>query len=84
MILESGHVPCSVVAQLHAADMAAGNYFNHYSQNGSSPYDRVSAAFPAVQDMAEVEAAGWTSVRAVLVQLMWWELFAAPHFRRLS
>lgn len=64
-------VPRSVVAQLHASDMAAGNYFNHYSQNGSSPYDRVSVAFPAVRDMAEVEAAGWTSVRAVLLQLMW-------------
>ena len=61
----------SELAQLHATDMAAGNYFNHYSQNGSSPYSRVSAVIPAVRDMAEVEAAGWTSVLSVLVQLMW-------------
>ena len=62
---------CSAMAELHVSDMAATNFFNHYSQNGSSPYDRVSAAFPAVTDMAEVMAAGWTSVRSVLVQLMW-------------
>jgi uncharacterized protein YkwD len=51
--------------------MGAGNYFDHYSQNGSSPLDRVSAALPGVQDMAELDAAGWTSVRGVLVQLLW-------------
>ena len=60
-----------MVAEAHAADMAATNFFNHYSQNGSSPYDRIVAVFPAVTDISELIAAGYLSVRDVLVQLMW-------------
>jgi hypothetical protein len=59
------------VAEAHAADMAATNFFNHYSQNGSSPYDRIKAAFPSITVVSELIAAGWTDVRSVMLQFMW-------------
>ena len=51
--------------------MATTDFFNHYSQNGSSPYDRIKAVFPSVSIAGELIAAGWTSMRQLLAQLMW-------------
>ncbi len=61
----------STVAENHANDMALTNFFNHYSQNGSSPYDRMKVAFPQLSVVSELIAAGWTDVQSVMVQLMW-------------
>ena len=60
------------VAQAHSDDEAAQNYFSHFSSNGSSPYDRVKSAVPDADFVSELTAAGWPSVRSVLVQLVWW------------
>ena len=46
-------------------------HFNHYSQNGSSPFERISAEFPSVRTAGELIAAGFTSVRGVLAEYMW-------------
>jgi uncharacterized YkwD family protein len=46
------------VAQAHSADMAANNYFSHDSQNGASPFDRMSAAGYRFSAAAENIAAG--------------------------
>lgn len=62
---------CSGVAQAHSDDMAATSFFNHYSQNGSSPYDRIKNTFPSAAVVSELIAAGWTDVRSVVVQFMW-------------
>ena len=62
----------SSVAQAHSDDEAAQNYFSHFSSNGSSPYDRVHSMVPNADFVSELTAAGWPSVRSVLVQLVWW------------
>jgi len=46
------------VAQAHSADMAANNYFSHDSQNGASPFDRMTAAGYRFSAAAENIAAG--------------------------
>jgi uncharacterized protein YkwD len=46
------------VAQAHSADMAANNYFSHDSQDGRSPFDRMSAAGYRFGAAAENIAAG--------------------------
>jgi uncharacterized YkwD family protein len=46
------------VAQAHSADMAANNYFSHDSQNGQSPFDRMTAAGYHFSAAAENIAAG--------------------------
>ena len=56
--------------------MATTSFFNHYSQNGSSPYDRIEAVFPAVSIAGELIAAGWTSMRQLLAQFMWCDLIS--------
>lgn len=65
------NLACRLVAEAHVVDMAATNFFNHYSQNGSSPFDRISAEFPSVRTAGELIAAGFTSVRGVLAEFMW-------------
>ena len=60
-----------LVAEAHAVDMAATNFFNHYSQNGSSPFARINAVFPSVSIAGELIAAGWTDVRGLLAHFMW-------------
>ncbi|BDA51147.1 hypothetical protein COCOBI_18-0220 [Coccomyxa sp. Obi] len=60
----------STVAENHANDMATTNIFNHYSQNGSSPYDRMKVPFPQLTVVSELIAAGWTDVQSVMVQFM--------------
>ena len=62
----------SSVAQAHSDDEAAQNYFSHFSSNGSSPYDRVHSMVSNADFVSELTAAGWPSVRSVLVQLVWW------------
>jgi uncharacterized protein YkwD len=60
-----------LVAEAHAVDMATTNFFNHYSQNGSSPFNRINAVFPTVSIAGELIAAGYTSVRGLMAQFMW-------------
>ena len=60
-----------LVAEQHVVDMATTNFFNHYSQNGSSPYDRITAEFPSVRIAGELIAAGFISVRGLLAQFTW-------------
>ena len=51
--------------------MATTNFFNHYSQNGSSPFTRINAVFPSVSIAGELIAAGYTSVRGLMAHFMW-------------
>lgn len=44
----------------HSIDMAANNYFDHYSLNGDSPWDRISAAGFTGQPTGENIAAGYS------------------------
>ena len=67
----------SGVAQAHSDDEAVQNYFSHFSSNGSSPFDRVHLVIPEAEFVSELTAAGWPSVRSVLVQLVWW--VPSPH-----
>ena len=66
-----GSADLSSVAQAHSDEEAAQNYFSHFSSNGSSPYDRVRSVTPGADFVSELSAAGWPSVRSVLVQLLW-------------
>lgn len=59
------------VAAAHSADESLNGYFDHFSPNGSSPGDRIMAAFRNVSTLAEVLAAGYSTVQEVLVRLMW-------------
>ena len=59
------------VAEGHSTDEAVNGYFDHFSPAGSSPADRVTAAFQNVSTLAEVLAAGYSTVQEVLVRLMW-------------
>ena len=60
-----------LVAEAHAVDMATTNFFNHYSQNGSSPFNQINAVFPTVSIAGELIAAGYTSVRGLMAHFMW-------------
>ena len=60
-----------MVAEAHAVDMATTNFFNHYSQNGSSPFNRINAVFPSVSTAGELIAAGWTNIKGLMAQFMW-------------
>jgi hypothetical protein len=66
-----GSAALSGVAQAHSDEEAAQNYFSHFSSNGSSPYDRVRSVLPDGDFVSELSAAGWPTVRSVLVQLLW-------------
>jgi len=48
----------TAVALAHSQDMAAHNYFEHNSQDGRSPFDRMTAAGYAFRTAAENIAAG--------------------------
>lgn len=57
----------NVVAQAHASDMAANNYFSHNSRNGDTPFDRMRAGGAAGGGyMAENIAWGQTSAEQVV------------------
>lgn len=58
------------VAQAHSADMAAHNYFSHYSRDGRSPFDRMRAAGYRYSLAAENIAAGQTTADVVVAAWM--------------
>ena len=60
----------TAVAQAHSADMAAHNYFDHNSQDGRSPFDRMTAAGYRYSTAAENIAAGQRTPQAVMTGWM--------------
>jgi uncharacterized protein YkwD len=60
----------TAVAQAHSADMAAHNYFDHNSQDGRSPFDRITAAGYRFSTAAENIAAGQRTPQAVMTGWM--------------
>ena len=58
------------VAQAHSADMAANNYFSHDSQDGRSPFDRMSQAGYRFSAAAENIAAGQRTPQDVVTAWM--------------
>lgn len=60
------------LAEAHTNDMAANNSFSHSSNSGQSPVDRIRAVFPNTNAVGEVIAAGYTSVRGVIVNMFWY------------
>jgi uncharacterized protein YkwD len=54
------------VAQAHSQDMADNNYFSHQTQDGKSPFDRMSAAGYTYSLAAENIAAGQPTPAAVV------------------
>ena len=54
----------------HSQDMGLNNYFNHYSQDGRSPGDRITAAGYIWNTYGENIAAGQTTPQAVVVGWM--------------
>ncbi|KAK9867570.1 hypothetical protein WJX84_007969 [Apatococcus fuscideae] len=58
------------VAAAHSDDESLEGYFDHYSPAGSSPSDRIMAVLPNITTLAEVLAAGYSTVQEVLVRLM--------------
>lgn len=57
-------------AQAHSADMAAHDYFDHNSQDGRSPFDRITAAGYRFSTAAENIAAGQRTPQAVMTSWM--------------
>lgn len=57
-------------AQAHSADMAAHNFFDHNSQDGRSPFDRITAAGYRFSTAAENIAAGQRTPQAVMTGWM--------------
>jgi uncharacterized protein YkwD len=60
----------TAVAQAHSADMAAHNYFDHNSQDGRSPFDRMTAAGYRYSTAAENIAAGQRTPQDVMTGWM--------------
>jgi uncharacterized protein YkwD len=60
----------NAAAQAHTTDMATHNFFSHNSQDGRSPFDRITAAGYAYSAAAENIAAGSTTAAAVMNQWM--------------
>ena len=61
----------SNLAKSHSNEMALLNYFSHFSPNGSNPADRLQATIPNAYWVGEVIAAGYVSVREVMVHFYW-------------
>jgi uncharacterized protein YkwD len=53
-------------ADAHASDMVVNHYFDHNSQDGRSPFDRMKAAGFSGGAMAENIAVGYSSAAAVV------------------
>jgi uncharacterized protein YkwD len=53
-------------AEAHASDMVVNHYFDHNSQDGRSPFDRMKAAGFSGGSMAENIAVGYSSAAAVV------------------
>ncbi len=58
------------VARAHSQDMAARNYFDHNTLNGTTPAQRLTAAGYAYRQMAENIAAGQATPAAVMASWM--------------
>jgi uncharacterized protein YkwD len=58
------------VAQAHSQDMATNNYFDHNSQDGRSPFDRMTAAGYQFSTAAENIAAGQRTPQDVMTSWM--------------
>ncbi|MFI7586777.1 CAP domain-containing protein [Spongisporangium articulatum] len=54
------------VAQAHSVDMAKNNYFDHNSQNGDTPFDRMKAAGYSYRTAAENIAKGQRTAADVM------------------
>lgn len=57
----------AAAARAHSGDMASKNYFSHTSASGSSPFQRIAAAGFVGSPQAENIAAGYGSVRKLVV-----------------
>jgi uncharacterized protein YkwD len=60
----------TAVAQAHSQDMATHNYFDHNSQDGRSPFDRMTAAGYQFSTAAENIAAGQRTAPDVMTSWM--------------
>jgi uncharacterized protein YkwD len=60
----------TAVAQAHSQDMATHNYFDHNSQDGRSPFDRITAAGYSFSTAAENIAAGQRTPQDVMTSWM--------------
>ncbi|MGF1661507.1 MAG: CAP domain-containing protein [Kineosporiaceae bacterium] len=60
----------TAAAQGHAEDMAANGYFSHDSQDGRSPFDRISAAGYDYRTAGENIARGQPDAQAVMAAWM--------------
>jgi uncharacterized protein YkwD len=60
----------TAVAQAHSQDMATHNYFDHNSQDGRSPFDRMTAAGYRYSTAAENIAAGQRTAQDVMTGWM--------------
>ena len=60
----------TAVAQAHSQDMATHNYFDHNSQDGRSPFDRMTAAGYSFATAAENIAAGQRTPQDVMTSWM--------------
>ena len=60
----------TAVAQAHSQDMATNNYFDHNSQDGRTPFDRMTAAGYRYSTAAENIAAGQRTAQDVMTGWM--------------
>ena len=60
----------TAVAQAHSRDMATNNYFDHNSQDGRTPFDRMTAAGYRYSTAAENIAAGQRNPQDVMTAWM--------------
>jgi uncharacterized protein YkwD len=60
----------TAVAQAHSQDMATHNYFDHNSQDGRTPFDRMTAAGYRYSTAAENIAAGQRTAQDVMTGWM--------------
>ena len=60
----------TAVAQAHSQDMATNNYFDHNSQDGRTPFDRMTAAGYRYSTAAENIAAGQRTPQDVMTAWM--------------
>ena len=59
------------LGQQHSEDMAVHSFFSTSALNGSSPAQLLQTSQPRLSSVAQIIAAGWTSVRDVVLQFLW-------------
>ncbi|MCB9585640.1 MAG: CAP domain-containing protein [Polyangiaceae bacterium] len=64
------NAPLRTVARNHAIDMATHNYFSHDSQNGTTAFERMTAAGYSYSTAGENIAAGSSTAQGVMDQWM--------------